>query len=117
MADEVIYNTLKARQEANSPWDTILPKVQAARAQGENTIKLDPQEISKLGIPTKDAINHPPHYTTGKIEVIDFLEDQKLNYNLGNVVKYICRADHKGSRREDLRKALWYLERELKKDA
>lgn len=60
-----------------------------------------------------DLVNNPPHYTTGGIETIDFIEAKKLNYNLGNVVKYITRADHKGSRIEDLRKAKWYLEREI----
>jgi hypothetical protein len=60
-----------------------------------------------------DLINHPPHYTQGGVETIDFIEAKKLGYNLGNVVKYITRADHKGSRIEDLRKAKWYLEREI----
>jgi queuine/archaeosine tRNA-ribosyltransferase len=60
-----------------------------------------------------DLVNHPPHYTTGGIETIDFIEAKQLNYNLGNVVKYITRADHKGNRVEDLRKAKWYLEREI----
>lgn len=61
--------------------------------------------------PTMEAVNHPPHYTTGKIEVIDFIEDQKLGFHAGNVVKYICRASHKGKELEDLRKAQWYLNR------
>jgi hypothetical protein len=60
-----------------------------------------------------DPVNHPAHYTTGGIETIDFIEAKGLGYNLGNVVKYITRADHKGNRVEDLRKAKWYLEREI----
>jgi hypothetical protein len=60
-----------------------------------------------------DPVNHPAHYTTGGVETIDFIEAKKLNYNLGNVVKYITRADHKGNRIEDLQKAKWYLEREI----
>jgi hypothetical protein len=60
-----------------------------------------------------DPVNHPAHYTTGGIETIDFIEAKHLNYNLGNVVKYITRADHKGKRVEDLQKAKWYLEREI----
>jgi hypothetical protein len=63
--------------------------------------------------PKHDPVNHPAHYTTGGIETIDFIEAKKLNYNLGNVVKYITRADHKGNRIEDLKKAKWYLEREI----
>jgi hypothetical protein len=60
-----------------------------------------------------DLVNNPPHYTTGGIETIDFIEAKGLGYNLGNVVKYITRADHKGNRIEDLQKAKWYLEREI----
>jgi len=60
-----------------------------------------------------DMVNHPPHYTQGGIETIDFIEAKGLPYNLGNVIKYITRADHKGSKLEDLRKARWYLDREI----
>jgi hypothetical protein len=60
-----------------------------------------------------DPVNNPVHYTTGGIETIDFIEAKQLNYNLGNVVKYITRADHKGNKLEDLRKAQWYLSREI----
>ena len=60
-----------------------------------------------------DNVNHPAHYKVGGIETIDFIEAKKLGYNLGNVVKYITRADHKGNKLEDLRKAQWYLTREL----
>ena len=60
-----------------------------------------------------DAVNHPAHYKVGGIETIDFIEAKKLNYNIGNVVKYLTRADHKGNRKQDLEKAKWYLEREL----
>ena len=55
----------------------------------------------------------PSHYTRGSIEVWDFIRDQQLNYHLGNAIKYICRAGYKGSRREDLEKAIHYLENEL----
>jgi hypothetical protein len=61
-----------------------------------------------------DPVNHPSHYKVGGIETIDFIEAKKLNYNLGNVVKYITRADHKGNRKQDLEKARWYLDREIK---
>jgi len=63
-----------------------------------------------------DPANHPAHYTTGKIEVIDFIEDQGLGFCLGNAVKYIARAGRKdpGKTVEDLEKASWYLTREIK---
>ena len=62
-----------------------------------------------------DMVNHPPHYKMGGIETIDFIEAKQFGYNLGNVVKYISRADHKGSHYEDLLKARWYLNREIAK--
>lgn len=70
---------------------------------------------------TEDRINHPRHYTYGEIEVIDFIEDKELNFNLGNVVKYVARAGKKKSKGksldakalEDLKKAAWYLNREI----
>ena len=63
-----------------------------------------------------DNVNHPSHYTSGKIEVIDFIEDQKLPYHLGNVVKYVARAGKKDPTKlvEDLKKATWYLNRYIK---
>lgn len=60
-----------------------------------------------------DNVNHPAHYKTGGIETIDFIEAKQLTYNLGNVIKYITRADHKGNKLEDLKKAQWYLNREV----
>jgi hypothetical protein len=62
-----------------------------------------------------DKINHPAHYNYGKIEVIDFIEDQNLGFSLGNVIKYVCRSGRKPNNQalEDLRKALWYLSREI----
>jgi len=63
----------------------------------------------------KDSINSPSHYTQGEYEVIDIIEDWGLNYHLGNVVKYVARCEHKGNKEEDLKKAIWYLKRELNK--
>jgi len=65
-----------------------------------------------------DIINHPAHYTSGKIEVIDVIEDWALGFCLGNVVKYIARAGKKdpAKRKEDLKKALWYLQREIQNE-
>ena len=62
-----------------------------------------------------DAVNHPAHYKVGGIETIDFIEAKNLSYHLGNVVKYIARADSKGNREEDLLTARWYLNREIAK--
>jgi predicted transcriptional regulator of viral defense system len=63
--------------------------------------------------PVVDNVNHPSHYKTGGIETIDFIEAKKLDYHLGNVVKYITRSDLKGNKLEDLQKAQWYLNRAI----
>ncbi len=64
-------------------------------------------------IPDKpESINHPPHYQGKKFEVIDVIEDFELSFNLGNAIKYILRAGKKGCPIEDMKKAIWYLERE-----
>ena len=63
-----------------------------------------------------DVVNHPNHYTDGKIEVIEYIEDKKLGFCLGNAVKYISRAGKKDPSKEieDLKKARWYIERRIK---
>lgn len=74
--------------------------------------------ISIVPIPVVVAdytVNHPKHYTShpSGIECIQVTEH--MGFNLGNAVKYIWRADLKHDAIEDLRKAKWYIERELKK--
>ena len=59
-------------------------------------------------------INHPSHYNQG-IEPIDIIESWDLNFSLGNAIKYILRAPYKDNELEDLEKAKWYLEREIKR--
>jgi len=69
--------------------------------------------VCKGAITMADIINNPPHYTQGKFEVIEVIEDWKLNFHLGNVIKYIARADYKGFPILDLEKPMWYLQREI----
>ena len=66
-----------------------------------------------------DVVNHPSHYTSGKIEVIRIMEDQLTDeeyrgYIKGQVIKYVTRERHKNSL-EDLKKAAWYLNRLIQK--
>lgn len=70
------------------------------------------EEISNDEI---DMINHPQHYSAHGIEPIDYIESHNLNFNLGNVIKYVSRAPYKEVELEDLQKAKWYLEREINK--
>ena len=77
---------------------------------------LPPVQIQSTFVPPflrPDPVNHPPHYTAGGIETIDFIEAKGLDYNLGNVVKYVSRADQKGNKLQDLEKARWYLDRAI----
>jgi hypothetical protein len=104
VSSQYIYN-LRSSMNKKKTISVKLPKAPDITLE-EAVVRLNP-----------DTVNHPPHYTAGKIEVIDFIEDQQLGYHLGNVVKYVCRADHKGSRLEDLKKAAWYLDREIEKSS
>lgn len=61
----------------------------------------------------RDMVNHPAHYNHG-IECIDYIESHDLNFNEGNVVKYVTRHRWKNGL-EDLKKAKWYLDREIAK--
>jgi hypothetical protein len=97
---------------------TKLTEEQTARlifnnTQGRQRMRM--QEAVTMEEPKTDNVNHPAHYKVGGIETIDFIEAKGLSYHLGNVVKYIARADSKGSREEDLLKARWYLNREIAK--
>lgn len=95
--------------------------------------------------PTKDTTNHfsentlakfnkkdekrlGEYYKQGDVEVVDFIDSYKLNFNLGNAVKYIARCNYKkikcpkcdvetSAKVNDLRKAIWYIEREIEKCA
>lgn len=62
-----------------------------------------------------DLVNKPPHYKTGGVETIDFIEAKDLNYRLGNVVKYVVRCGKKANSDpvQDLEKAAFYLNREI----
>jgi len=96
---------LKTRMQSNRP--------EGMTAAQEKEIVADVNQA----MAQHDAVNHPAHYKTGGIETIDFIEAKNLSYHLGNVVKYIARADSKGNREEDLLKARWYLNREIAKFA
>ena len=71
------------------------------------------QEIEGKTYFEQEWVNHPDHYMGKGLEVIDIVEAFDLNFNLGNVVKYLLRAGKKFQHKEDLLKAKWYLEREI----
>ena len=60
-----------------------------------------------------EMVNHPKHYNVDGYEVIDIIDAFKLNFNMGNALKYLLRADRKGNKLQDINKAIWYLQREI----
>jgi prolyl-tRNA editing enzyme YbaK/EbsC (Cys-tRNA(Pro) deacylase) len=106
--DSVYQATYLAKKKVNGR----IASVRTPNAQMSLALFSDSPKKEKL-IMTHDNVNHPAHYKTGGIETIDFIEAKNLSYNLGNVVKYITRADYKGNKIEDLKKAQWYLNREV----
>jgi hypothetical protein len=111
---QTAYRVRKEMREgmAKVPMTTLSPKPAARKyARGMKVIAVS---TSNKSIHSKaDMVNHPPHYKAGGIETIEFIEAKGLGYNLGNVVKYVSRADLKGNKLEDLQKAKWYLERAI----
>ena len=79
-------------------------------------MKAESKFIGDLMNREHDPVNHPSHYTQGKFEVIEVIEDWKMPYHLGNAIKYIARAGKKDPEKalQDLQKAVWYLERHIK---
>jgi hypothetical protein len=65
--------------------------------------------------PADDPVNHPSHYTFGRFEVLDVIEDWGVNYHLGNAIKYLARAGRKdpAKERQDLEKAVFYINRRI----
>ena len=88
-----LYYDYNSHNKETDPFDNI--KVEMSQ----------PDQLNKLS-----KVNHPKHYNSGKIEVIDAIVDWELDFIEGNVVKYITRAKHKGDQLGDLRKARWYLD-------
>lgn len=64
---------------------------------------------------TKEMVNHPDHYQGNGIEVIDVIEAFDLGFCLGNTIKYILRCGKKDAALQELKKARWYLDREIAK--
>lgn len=127
-------NYKKAKKKAAKQAKKQIPKIEAEvrdvkaamdflDADSITTRKFTKAEMSALDknwiefpsdyVVGSDRVNSPPHYTAGGIETIDFIEAKDLNYRLGNVIKYVSRAEKKENPLEDLKKAKWYLEREI----
>ena len=64
---------------------------------------------------TDPVVDHPSHYNKGNIETIDVIEDWDLDFHCGNAIKYIARHKYKSDPKQDIEKAIWYLQRYLEK--
>ena len=84
-------------------WNRVNEKIQRAKEHKETMDNLK-----------KESVNHPVHYNKG-IETIDYIESWDMDFNQGNVIKYVSRYVMKGGL-EDLKKAQWYLERLIQKE-
>lgn len=110
MTREMTSEEFKSWCKMQNAWERI-----TEMPTGENTAYTMTFTVPKEGITIDDPVDHPPHYTYGDIEVIDYIA-QTLGaegfkgYCLGNVIKYISRAEHKNGK-EDYKKARWYLDR------
>jgi hypothetical protein len=112
---QLAYEAGKSQRQVDKYWEAV-GEVQKAGLSPERIAELTAQAgkpKARMEGNRGDPINSPTHYKIGGIETIDFIEAKNLDYNLGNVVKYITRADHKGNKLEDLRKAQWYLTRAI----
>lgn len=105
----------KGKAQFKSKRSKLIQAVFQAAKEVENAERsVAKKDFVEVTYPLPDPVNHPPHYKSGGIETIDYIEAKDLNYRLGNVIKYVSRAGKKDSDPiEDLEKAAWYLRREI----
>ena len=113
-AEALVHNTFLDKEKEPAPKPRcVVVLVRRPCPVEDEADETDQHASAPTAKHTDNSINHPDYYNTGKIEVIDFVEDQKLGFHLGNAVKYICRAGKKDPHKnvEDLKKAVWYINR------
>jgi len=104
---------VKDQEVAVNPVQAIIANAESGNLEKPMTVKTTTKKRKEKLF--SDIVNSPAHYTYGGIETIDFIEAKQLSYHCGNVIKYVSRAGKKGERLEDLRKAQWYLNREIER--
>jgi|TARA_R110001583_G_scaffold54249_1_gene166349 hypothetical protein len=97
--------------ERNSHYEELTGNSNPDFPSQQDIIEFNRKEYRK-----KEMVDHPDHYggEDNPYEAIKVIEKWGLGFNLGNAVKYISRADKKGKRLEDLKKASWYINRQIK---
>ena len=111
-SDETAEKDTESVEDVEKP---VPDTVEEAPEQETETVEAVPESADAAPIePVPEPVDHPEYYNQG-IEAIDYIESHNLNFNRGNVVKYLTRAGLKDSEIEDLEKALWYLNREIQR--
>ena len=110
--DEQRRQEMAQERQEEKAWNTTGSAQKMSQLPQYNpTLRYDDPTVKSL----RDPVEHPAHYTFGKIEVLDAIEDWGLDYHRGNILKYIVRAGKKGDKLiEDLRKARFYLDRYIR---
>ena len=108
LVTNVPYSNIKSFEEG-----TLMPSLQVLKRISE-ALNIDYKELN-VEEDKKEMVDHPKHYNMGKYEAIEVIEDWGLGFNLGNTVKYISRAGHKDDIVQDLKKSLWYIDREIQR--
>lgn len=110
--DEQRRQEMAQERQEEKAWNTTGSAQKMSQSPQYNpTLRYDDPTVKSL----RDPVEHPAHYTFGKIEVLDAIEDWGLDYHRGNILKYIVRAGKKGDKLiEDLRKARFYLDRYIR---
>ena len=110
--DEQRRQEMAQERQEEKAWNTTGSAQKMSQSPQYNpTLRYDDPTVKSL----RDPVEHPAHYTFGKIEVLDAIEDWGLDYHRGNILKYLVRAGKKGDKLiEDLRKARFYLDRYIR---
>lgn len=110
--DEQRRQEMAQERQEEKAWNTTGSAQKMSQSPQYNpTLRYDDPTVKEL----RDPVEHPAHYTFGKIEVLDAIEDWGLDYHRGNILKYLVRAGKKGDKLiEDLRKARFYLDRYIR---
>jgi len=119
--EDGIKDIISNAQEGQDAHDIFRPRPSSQRlARGENgggvngDISSRPEDVAEV-VQAHDSINHPSHYTAHPSGVECITITEHMNFCRGNAIKYIWRVDEKGDPIENLKKAIWYLNREIER--
>ena len=110
MKSAVTNGLAQHRNIVDKTWK-LIETVTSKKSVRQKPSTLVPNAVASMALFADDKVNSPSHYKVGGIETIDFIEAKGLDYHLGNVVKYVSRAEFKDTKLENLKKAQWYLNR------